>query len=131
MNKNSVEPTLSRKVFLVFNYVLLIGIALLCIYPFWYVVIYTFSKSELADVRPPVFLPRGFSLGNYKEILTIKGFFPALFISTVRTVAGTALSVLGCSFLGYMFTQERLQARKFLYRMLIMTMYISGGMIAS
>lgn len=122
---------MSRRVFQVFNYALLIGIALMCIYPFWYVVIYTFSRAELADVRAPIFLPRGFSLSNYKEILTIKGFFPALLVSTVRTLVGTVLSVLACSFLGYLFTQERLPARKFLYRMLIVTMYISGGMIAS
>ena len=41
---------------------------------FWYIVIYTFSDASLADVNPPVFLPRGFSLANYKDIFTLDGF---------------------------------------------------------
>lgn len=131
MKKRNIRTSLSRSVFQVFNYLVLIGITLLCIYPFWYVIIYTFSEGSLADVNPPVLLPRGFSLSNYKEILTLQGFFSALFVSAARTSLGTVLSVLSCAFLGYLFTQEKMPGRKIVYRMLIITMYISGGMIAT
>ena len=129
--KNKIQTSASRKVFQVFNYLLMLGIAFICIYPFWYIIIYTFSEARLADVNPPVFLPRGFSLSNYKDIFELNGFFHSLFISVLRTVVGTFASVLSCSFLGYLFTKEEMPARKLMYRFLILTMYVSGGMIAT
>ena len=116
---------------MVCDYALLFLITLICIYPFWYIIIYTFSEGSQVDVKPPVFLPRGFTLSNYKDIFELNGFFHAVLISVLRTVIGTVASVLSCPFLGYLFTKEEMPFRKFLYRFLILTMYISGGMIAS
>lgn len=97
----------------------------------WYVLCYSFSDTTAASVNPPVILPSGFTLSNYKEILTLKGFFPALGMSVLRTVVGTGLSVFCCSFLAYLFTKDKMPARKILYRFVVFTMYISGGMIAT
>ena len=97
----------------------------------WYIVIYTFSDSTKAGINSPVFLPRGFSVSNYIDIFKLNGFFPALGISVLRTVLGTVSAVLVCSFLGYMFTKEEMPGRKVLYRFLVMTMYINGGLIST
>ena len=86
MNKNKMKVSTSRKVFLVFDYCLMILLALICIYPFWYVLCYSLSDTTAASVNTPVLLPSGFTLGNYKEILTLKGFFPALLMSLLITV---------------------------------------------
>lgn len=131
MKRKGIKTSPSRKVFLVLNYLLLLAVTLICIYPFWYIVIYTFSDASLADVNPPVFLPRGFSLANYKDIFTLDGFFHSMGVSALRTVVGTALSVLACSFLGYLFTKDEMPGKKFLYRFLILTMYINGGLIST
>lgn len=126
-----IKSSASRKAFLVFDYILLIGFTLMCIYPFWYVLCYSLSDTTEAALHTPVFLPRGFTFQNYKEVLTISGFFPALGMSILRTVVGTFCSVLSCSFLAYLFTQDKMPARKILYRFVVITMYISGGMIAT
>ncbi len=65
------------------------------------------------------------------DIFKLSGFFPALGISVLRTVVGTVAAVLVCSFLGYMFTKEEMPGRKFMYRFLVMTMYINGGLIST
>ena len=49
--------------------------------------------------------------------------------SLVRTLLGTALTVLACMFLGFLFTKQEMPLRKPLYRILIVTMYVSGGLI--
>lgn len=131
MKKNKIKTTSSRKIFQLFNYIFLMMITLICIYPFWYIIIYTFSEPSLADVNPPVLIPRGFSMKNYKDIFELNGFFHSVLISVLRTVIGTASSVIACSFLGYLFTKDEMPGRKFFYRFLIMTMYISGGMIST
>jgi multiple sugar transport system permease protein/putative aldouronate transport system permease protein len=125
------KASASRKAFQALNYFLLIGFTLICIYPFWYILIYTVSEPEMARMNSPILLPRGFSLDNYKNIFTLSGFFPALAMSALRTVVGTTLSVASCSFLGYLFTKEEMPGRKPVYRFLIFTMYISGGLIAN
>lgn len=126
-----IKISASRKAFLVFDYILLIGFTLMCIYPFWYVLCYSLSDTTEAALHAPVFLPKGFTFQNYKEVLAISGFFPALGMSILRTVVGTVCSVLSCSFLAYLFTQDKMPARKILYRFVVITMYISGGMIAT
>ena len=122
---------MSRKIFLLCNYLLMLLITFICIYPFWYIIIYSFSEPGLVDVNPPVFLPRGFSFSNYRDIFELQCFFHALLISVLRTVLGTAGAVLSCSFLGYLFTKNEMPARKWVYRFLILTMYVNGGMIST
>lgn len=113
----------------ILNYAVLGILTLICVYPFWYMVIYTLSSPAVADIRTPLLLPEKFTLFNYKQIFELSGFFHALLISVLRTVIGTGASVFACSFLGYLFTKQEMPARKFLYRSLVLTMYISGGMI--
>ena len=126
-----IKPSKSRIAFQIFNYTLMLLATFVCVYPFWYIVIYTFSDAAKAGIKNPVFLPRGFSVSNYVDIFKLSGFFPALGISVLRTVVGTVAAVLVCSFLGYMFTKEEMPGRKFMYRFLVMTMYINGGLIST
>lgn len=130
MKRNKIKASASRRNFQIVNYTFLILFTLICIYPFWYIVVYTFSDPGRVDLHPPVLFPKGFTLKNYQDIFQLNGFFPALLISVLRTVVGTTLSVLTCSFLGYLFTKEAMPGRKIIYRMLIITMYINGGLIA-
>ena len=131
MKRKKSKTSMSRKIFLLCNYLLMLLITFICIYPFWYIIIYSFSEPGLVDVNPPVFLPRGFSFSNYRDIFELQGFFHALLISVLRTVLGTAGAVLSCSFLGYLFTKNEMPARKWVYRFLILTMYVNGGMIST
>ena len=126
-----IKPSKSRVIFQIFNYFLMLLATFICVYPFWYIVIYTFSDSTKAGINSPVFLPRGFSVSNYIDIFKLNGFFPALGISVLRTLLGTVSAVLVCSFLGYMFTKEEMPGRKVMYRFLVMTMYINGGLIST
>lgn len=116
-------------VYQIFNYIILGLLTLICIYPFWYMLIYTLSDPSIADIKTPILLPEHITLFNYEQIFQLNGFFHALLISVLRTVIGTAASVFSCSFLGYLFTKEEMPARKFLYRALVLTMYVSGGLI--
>lgn len=78
MGEMKIKSSPSRKAFLVFDTLLMILLALICIYPFWYVLCYSFSDTTAASVNPPVIHPAGFTLSNYKEILTLKGFLPGI-----------------------------------------------------
>ena len=121
------KRSFSEKVFNVCNITVLLAFTLLCIYPFYYMLIYSVSDPNTA--YGITLLPSGFSLENYKEVFQINGIGRAAIISVLRTVAGTGLTVLCCSFFGYLVTKERMVGRKFIYRMLVLTMYVDGGLI--
>ncbi len=119
----------SRIAFNVVNYTALSVFSFLCLYPLWYVFIYTISRPELIDRYGITFFPRGFTLSNFIKVLSMEGIFQAMGVSVLRTVSGTALSLLSCMFLGYLFTKETMPGRKFWYRFVMVTMYVGGGMI--
>ncbi len=103
--------------------------SLICIYPFYYLIINTISANNLSARGDIMFLPRGIHFENYKALLKILGFGNATMISVGRTVLGTIGTLLGASFLGFMFTQQDMMGRKFWYRFTVITMYVSAGLI--
>lgn len=110
------------------NLAVLLLISFMCLYPFWYIFIGSISNPNI-PVRSLIFLPKDITLFNYREVMKSKGLIPAMGISVARSVLGTVLSVAVNSFLGYLFTLKQMPGRKFFYRMVIVTMYVSGGLI--
>ena len=119
----------SDKIFNVFNYLLFGILTLICLYPFYYLIINTISANDLSANGMINFLPRGIHFENYKQVLGLSGLPTAAMISVARTIIGTALTVLSSAFLGFMFTQEKMWGRKFWYRFMVITMYFNAGMI--
>jgi multiple sugar transport system permease protein/putative aldouronate transport system permease protein len=125
IGKNTVSD-IPRILFLIFNYMLFAALVLMCVYPVWFILISSFSG---ASGTSGILLPRGFSFQNYENVVKIKGVFPALGVSVMRTVVGTIFTVITSMFLGYLFTKQVMPFRKILYRGLVITMYVSGGLI--
>ncbi len=112
-----------------FNYFIFAFFTLLCIYPFYYLIINSISSNELSANGVINFYPREVHLKNYIEILKLRGLSQAALISVGRTLAGTLFTVLASAFLGFMFTQQKMWGRKFWYRFIIITMYFNAGLI--
>ena len=109
------------------NAVLMVFIMLVCFYPFYYMLVYSLSDPQLARMGVSL-LPQGFTLENYRKVLTLPNILSAAGVSILRTGAGTALTVLCCSFFAYLVTKP-MYGRKLIYRMLVLTMYVNGGLI--
>lgn len=127
--KRMKMPAPSRVIFNILNYLIFGAFTFVCIYPLWYIAIYAISDPALLQTGTVIWRPLGFSLSNLKNVLQIDGIFRCMLVSIARTVLGTCITVSACMLLGYVFSKQKFPARTFLYRMLIVTMYISGGMI--
>ena len=114
----------------VIMYIILIIFSLMCIYPIYYVFIYSISDPILAQ-QGITFFPRGFSLEAYKAVFTLDSLSSAFFISVARTIIGSAVTVACCGFFGYLMTQEDMPYSKLIYRFMVITMYVGGGLIPS
>ncbi|MDO5399484.1 MAG: carbohydrate ABC transporter permease [Eubacteriales bacterium] len=104
-------------------------ITLICVYPFYYLLICTISDQKMVDLNQIVFLPRGINFRNYAEIFSVQNLAQSAWISVLRTVTVTAASLFCTSYLAYFFTKEEMWGRKFWYRFTVITMYFSAGMI--
>ena len=121
--------TVGDAVFRLANYALFLLFALICAYPFYYLIINSVSANDISALGDVRLWPVGFHLSNYAQVFQLPGLPMATVVSVGRTVIGTALTVLASAFLGFMFTQTRMWGRKFWYRFLIITMYFSAGLI--
>ncbi|MBE5973580.1 carbohydrate ABC transporter permease [Lacrimispora xylanisolvens] len=104
-------------------------ITLICAYPFYYMIINTISANDLSANGFINFLPKGFHLENYKQVLGLRGLSAAAVVSVARTILGTACTVFASAYLGFLFTQEKMWHRKFWYRFFVITMYFNAGLI--
>ena len=102
---------------------------LVCIYPFYYLIINTISANNLSANGDILFWPKQIHFQNYIDVIKLPGLLNATFITLARTVLGTLGTLMGSAFLGFMFTQEKMWARKFWYRFVMVTMYINAGLI--
>ena len=92
---------------------------LVCIFPFYYLLINTISDNEMVRLGKIQLIPQGIHLENYVQVLKIPGIVDALFVSVARTVLGTLWTVGGCAFLGYLVTKQEMWLRKVWYRLII------------
>lgn len=115
--------------FNIVNYLLFGLFTLICVYPFYYLIINTISANDLSSNGMINFFPKSLHLSNYKQVFQLTGLPKAALISTARTVLGTICTVLASAFLGFMFTQEKMWGRKTWYRFIIITMYFNAGLI--
>lgn len=129
--RHKIKTSTGYKIFEIGNYATYTLFMLICFFPFYYIIINTISANNLVDRGQILFLPRQVHFSNYLEVLKLERIGSATLISVARTVLGTALSVLGASYMGYLFSKRNMWMHKFWYRFVIITMYFSAGLIPS
>ena len=128
MKKKHIRISLSERIMTAVICIIMLLAVLLCLYPFYYMLIYSLSDPDLA--RQGVYLwPRGLNLDAYKWVLEGSDFGHAFLISVARTVCGTALTIFGSSLFAYLVTKQEMLGRKIIYRYVIITMYLNAGLI--
>lgn len=116
-------------IFSIVNYTIFALFTLICVYPFYYLIINTISANDLSANGSINFIPQQIHFQNYIEVLKLNGLLNSTLISIARTVLGTFCTVFASAFLGFMFTQQSLWRRKVWYRMVVVSMYFNAGLI--
>ena len=113
--------------FAIVNYAVFGLLALICAYPFYYLIINSVSLNDVSALGQVRWFPIGFQLENYAQVFKLQGLPMAAAVTVARTVLGTVLTVLASAYLGFMFTQERMWKRKLWYRVVIVTIRRMSG----
>lgn len=104
-------------------------LTIVTVYPFWHVVMYSFSESKAAMSGGIFLYPREFTTVSWEMLLKTKQVFVAFRNSIAKTVIGTAFSIFISILTAYPLSIRYLKGRNFLQGMLFFTMLFSGGMI--
>lgn len=126
---SSIRVNAKDRIFDVFLYFVLALLALLTLYPFWNVFVQAINEP-LDTLRGGVyFWPRAFTLNNLKQILQMSSLLRAFTNSVIRTVVGSSVSVVCITMFAYTLSRRKFVMRRLLQRMVVISMYVSGGLI--
>ena len=108
---------------------ILILFAFSTLYPFWHVLMYSISDSREAMTGGLFLLPRSLTLLAYKTVFRTGQIFVAYRNTLLKTLVGTALSLVITALTAFPLSLRRLHGRNFFSMYIFFTMLFSGGMI--
>ena len=124
------KRTKGEKIFSVVNGVILTLVILVCFYPVYYVLISSISDAtKLAAFTGIRYKPLGFSLEAYKRVFENPSILGSNKNTIVYVAVGTAVNMVMTCMAAYVLTLKRLVIHKVLNKLIIFTMFFSGGMI--
>ena len=126
---NKVSGSTGDKALLIFFYVFAAVFALLCLYPFYQVLISSFADENTLIREGYRLIPSKFSLNAYRTLFASDEILWAYGITIFVTVVGTAASLLVTSMAAYALSGQKLKYRNAINFFFYFTMLFSGGLI--
>ena len=113
------------------NFVILFFVVFVTLYPFWNTIAISFNDG-IDSIRGGIkFWPRIFTWQNYKAVFATGAVYNAFWVSVIRTVIQTVLSVFFTCMLGYALSRKEFVLKKSCTFILVVSMYVSAGLIPS
>ncbi|THF77324.1 carbohydrate ABC transporter permease [Cohnella fermenti] len=124
-----VQWTWGGAAFQIANCALLALLGAGTLYPFLNLLAISLNDS-MDTVRGGIYLlPREFTLDNYKLIFQNQRLFSATGLSVARTLLGTTAALIATTMVAYALSRREFMLRKLLNTVLVISMYVNGGLI--
>lgn len=130
-HNNSIKQSTGERVFTLLNTVFMLILAIMFVYPLYYVAVASFTNSNMLLVNANKLLlwPMNFTVDAYKRVISYRmiwmGYRNTVFIVIVGTVISLALTIMGA----YFMTRKGIVGQKLFSKLVIFTMFFTGGMI--
>ncbi|MFD5224263.1 carbohydrate ABC transporter permease [Microbacterium sp. NPDC058342] len=109
---------------------LTVTFALICFYPMWYVFVASITPYDDFIRDKIMFLPPADpDFQYYKAIFSTPVFAQSLFISVIKTVLGTVLSLLITSMMAYAVSKVHVKGMKVINALVVFNLFFTGGLI--
>ena len=123
------KSSLADKIFVVCNTLFMIGFVVITLYPVLNTLAISFNDGIDAIRGGIHLLPRKFTLKNYDTVLHKQNMLTGAYITVMRTILGTALSLAANALLAFIVSRKRFLFKSQLSLFWVVTMYVNGGMI--
>ena len=117
------------KVFDIINFIILLILALIVLYPLYFIVIASISDPDAVNGGGVTIYPIQPSLDGYARLFEDSSIWTGYRNTIIYTVMGTLLSIIVTVSAGFALSRKNLAGRNVLMAYFIITMYFSGGMI--
>jgi putative aldouronate transport system permease protein len=123
------RPSRAYRIFRGVNVVILIGIVVLTLYPFFNIIARSFSGEQYIQSGQVNLIPLGFNLTTYKIVLSDPMFWINYRNTVVYTIVGTAISMFLTTCYAYVLSKKQLRGRTALVWVAVFTLFFNGGLI--
>jgi len=132
-NKKEVSPIMrdskSDKVFYFFNHIFLGLLALIVLYPVYFIIIASFSDPDAVLAGKVILFPVGLNFEGYMKIMERTDVWQGYYNTIVYTLLTVVLSLLVTVPAGWALSRKTLPGKKFLMMYFIIPMFFGGGLI--
>ena len=125
----AIKDTMGDKVFHTITYIILGLLALIILYPVYFIVIASISDPDAVLAGKVVFYPVGINFDGYEKILERTDVWQGYFNTIVYTVVTVVLSLLVTIPAGWALSRNNLPGKKFWMIYFIIPMFFGGGLI--
>lgn len=127
--KAKKRTLIGNLIFDIIIYLTLAIVVVVTVYPFWNTIAISLNDGLDSLTGGITFFPRIFTWQNYKALFVTNAIFQAGIISVTRTILQTVLSVFCTAMLAYALSRKEFVIRKPLTTILVISMYVSAGLI--
>ncbi len=117
------------RVFTFLNILLMLLVLFVCLFPFVYMLAISLSSTKAVVNGWVLFYPVEFTVGTYKQIVANSQFLIGYKNTLLYTVGGTAIAMTMMCLFAYPLSKTFLRGRSVVMKLVIFTMFFSGGMI--
>lgn len=131
MKKNSMKNRKKITVFDSVNNSILLLVAIICIYPFLYILFIACSDGTFLTRGEVNFFPKGFNIESFKYVLSNPKFdvFTGIKNSFIYTLFGTLIAVIFTYVTAYALSRPRLKQRYIIMALFVITWVFEAGII--
>lgn len=129
IKRAKVKESFKDRIFEIIVHLIVGFCVLICAYPIYLVVINSFSDPNIVAKGEVFILPKGFTLDAYKLTFengsVMRGYWNTLWY----TLVGVGLNMLLTIPAAYALSKKELMGGKFVMKLVVISMYFSGGLI--
>lgn len=127
--KNKIKESRTDYVYYVICAIILFLIAVVIIYPLYYIVIASVSDPDAVLTGGVWLYPVKMTFSGYANLFTRNDVWQGYFNTLVYTVTGTVFNIVLTIPAGWALSREYLPFRKIIMTLLIITMFFGGGLV--
>lgn len=126
MSTKTKSKTAHNRVIYTIIYIILIFCAVLCVFPFFWMITTSFKSTAEAYSFPPTILPKRWLFSNFVNGLQAADFGRFTVNTVLLVIVNTVATVLSSAFVAYGFAKFPARGSKFWYTCLMATMMLPG-----
>ena len=117
-------------IFKIISVLIITFIAVVCLYPFWYIFVASFSDpDQVVKTNGMMIWFKGFELYSYVQVFTARLFLRSYLNTIIYLLIGGTLNIVMTILGAYALSRRRVKGMGVIMKLIVFTMFFGGGLI--